>query len=65
MTTATASVPTSVPTPAELKARHPELPMEVAYDLSFSLYDAHRMGWAINEDEEAARLLHDSTLPPD
>ena len=61
--TTTATVPTTLYTPAELKARHPELPMEVAYDLRNLLEDAHRMGWAVNEDEEAARLLHNSTLP--
>lgn len=55
----------AAPTVTELQARHPGLPMEVVYDLSFLLADAHRMGWAVNEDEEAARLLHNSTLPVD
>jgi len=48
-----------------IQARHPELPREVAYDLLHFCYDAQRMGWVYDEDEEAAALLHDSTLPED
>ena len=52
-----------LPTVADLRARHPELPSEVAHYLLHFITDARRMGWAFNEEEEAARLLIDSTLP--
>lgn len=58
----TASAPVTV---TDLQFRHPELPTEVAYDLLHFITDAERMGWVYNEDEEAARLLYDSTIPED
>ena len=57
------SSPSPLPTVADLRARHPELPQEVAYYLLHFITDARRMGWAYNESEEAARLLDDSRLP--